>query len=125
MALVPSYGADLVYRLAWMKLTGNVYVTGDDPAGANDGQARRTAPQVVSPFITAVTLYQQLVTKVCNDAQRDAALVSWLFCSDKREKIGEHSFNMHSQLLGIFGIKSGTTTAVPLSPTYLYYQLHL
>jgi len=38
--------ADLVYRLAWMKQTGNVYVTGDDPEGTNDGLARRTAPRI-------------------------------------------------------------------------------
>jgi hypothetical protein len=36
----------LVYRLAWMKQTGNVYVTGDDPEGTNDGQARRTTPRI-------------------------------------------------------------------------------
>jgi hypothetical protein len=36
----------LVDRLAWIKLTGNVYVTGDDPEGANDGLARRTESRI-------------------------------------------------------------------------------
>jgi hypothetical protein len=37
LAIVPGGGADLVYRLAWMKQRSNVYVTGNDPEGANDG----------------------------------------------------------------------------------------
>jgi len=45
-ALVPSNSADLVYRVAWIKRRGNVYVTGDDPEGANDGLARRTVPRI-------------------------------------------------------------------------------
>jgi hypothetical protein len=38
--------ADLVYRLAWIKQRGNVYVTGDEPEGAKDGLERRTAQQI-------------------------------------------------------------------------------
>lgn len=43
---MPGNSADLVYRLAWIKQRGNVYVTGNDPEDVNDGLARRTAPRI-------------------------------------------------------------------------------